>query len=186
MSSCVFCCLCQPIPYWLYKLHGLNISYTCEICGNYTYRGPKAFQRHFAVSSKYVCVVLDQRFAASFVRPFRIPSCENGNRPLTKLKICTQKCTQKLKWCSKQTARILRSENGNSVLKKSESCAQNGNSVLRKWQVSPMPWKECFSTTNFHQAILRSTALKSRFHGRGILEGSSCSHTPTILCLKNF
>lgn len=38
----------QPIPYWLYKLHGLNISYTCEICGNYTYKGPKAFQRHFA------------------------------------------------------------------------------------------------------------------------------------------
>lgn len=38
----------KPIPYWLYKLHGLNISYTCEICGNYTYRGPKAFQRHFA------------------------------------------------------------------------------------------------------------------------------------------
>ncbi|KAH0631052.1 hypothetical protein JD844_005133 [Phrynosoma platyrhinos] len=38
----------KPIPYWLYKLHGLNISYNCEICGNYTYRGPKAFQRHFA------------------------------------------------------------------------------------------------------------------------------------------
>ncbi|KOB72198.1 Splicing factor 3A subunit 3 [Operophtera brumata] len=38
----------KPIPYWLYKLHGLNISYTCEICGNYTYKGPKAFQRHFA------------------------------------------------------------------------------------------------------------------------------------------
>lgn len=38
----------KPIPYWLYKLHGLNISYHCEICGNYTYKGPKAFQRHFA------------------------------------------------------------------------------------------------------------------------------------------
>uniref|UniRef100_A0A6M2CQ28 Putative splicing factor 3a subunit 3 ovary overexpressed n=1 Tax=Rhipicephalus microplus TaxID=6941 RepID=A0A6M2CQ28_RHIMP len=38
----------KPIPYWLYKLHGLNISYTCEICGNFIYRGPKAFQRHFA------------------------------------------------------------------------------------------------------------------------------------------
>lgn len=38
----------KPIPYWLYKLHGLNISYSCEICGNFTYRGPKAFQRHFA------------------------------------------------------------------------------------------------------------------------------------------
>lgn len=38
----------KPIPYWLYKLHGLNISYTCEICGNYVYKGPKAYQRHFA------------------------------------------------------------------------------------------------------------------------------------------
>uniref|UniRef100_A0A6A7FTZ1 Splicing factor 3A subunit 3-like n=2 Tax=Hirondellea gigas TaxID=1518452 RepID=A0A6A7FTZ1_9CRUS len=38
----------KPIPYWLYKLHGLNISYTCEICANFTYKGPKAFQRHFA------------------------------------------------------------------------------------------------------------------------------------------
>ena len=32
----------------MYKLHGLNISYNCEICGNFTYKGPKAFQRHFA------------------------------------------------------------------------------------------------------------------------------------------
>lgn len=38
----------KPIPYWLYKLHGLNIYYNCEICGNFKYRGPKAFQRHFA------------------------------------------------------------------------------------------------------------------------------------------
>ncbi|TMS40096.1 hypothetical protein L596_006519 [Steinernema carpocapsae] len=37
----------KPIPYWLYKLHGLNISYSCEICGNQTYKGPKAFQKHF-------------------------------------------------------------------------------------------------------------------------------------------
>ncbi|KAL5971812.1 Splicing factor 3A subunit 3 [Taenia solium] len=38
----------KPIPYWLYKLHGLNMYYSCEICGNQTYRGPKAFQRHFS------------------------------------------------------------------------------------------------------------------------------------------
>ncbi|EGD72174.1 splicing factor 3a [Salpingoeca rosetta] len=37
----------KPIPYWLYRLHGLNIIYTCEICGNYPYRGPKNFQQHF-------------------------------------------------------------------------------------------------------------------------------------------
>lgn len=38
----------KPIPYWLYKLHGLNQTFTCEICGNATYKGPKTFQRHFA------------------------------------------------------------------------------------------------------------------------------------------
>lgn len=38
----------KPIPYWLYKLHGLNLSYTCEICGNAIYKGPKNFQRHFS------------------------------------------------------------------------------------------------------------------------------------------
>lgn len=41
----------KPIPYWLYKLHGLNLYFSCEICGNQTYRGPKAFLRHFAVST---------------------------------------------------------------------------------------------------------------------------------------
>lgn len=25
----------KPIPYWLYKLHGLNQQFDCEICGNY-------------------------------------------------------------------------------------------------------------------------------------------------------
>eukprot|EP01080_Neovahlkampfia_damariscottae_P010553 gene10553-3072_t len=37
----------KPIPYWLYKLHGLGIEYKCEICGDYTYFGPKAFEKHF-------------------------------------------------------------------------------------------------------------------------------------------
>jgi len=37
----------KPIPYWLYKLHGLNNVYKCEICGDFSYKGPKAFQRHF-------------------------------------------------------------------------------------------------------------------------------------------
>lgn len=37
----------KPIPYWLYKLHGLGIEYKCEICGNHVYRGRRAFDRHF-------------------------------------------------------------------------------------------------------------------------------------------
>ena len=39
----------KPIPYWLYKLHGLNVEYKCEICGNVSYWGPRAFERHFQV-----------------------------------------------------------------------------------------------------------------------------------------
>ena len=38
----------KPIPYWLFKLHGLNHVYTCEICGGATYRGRHNFEKHFA------------------------------------------------------------------------------------------------------------------------------------------
>jgi hypothetical protein len=37
----------KPIPFWLYKLHGLGTEYKCEICGNYSYWGRRAFDRHF-------------------------------------------------------------------------------------------------------------------------------------------
>lgn len=37
----------KPIPYWLYKLHGLGVEYKCEICGNASYYGRKAFEMHF-------------------------------------------------------------------------------------------------------------------------------------------
>lgn len=40
----------KPIPYWMYKLHGLNHEFKCEICGNATYKGPRAFERHFTDS----------------------------------------------------------------------------------------------------------------------------------------
>ncbi|GAV52212.1 hypothetical protein ZYGR_0AG02030 [Zygosaccharomyces rouxii] len=36
-----------PIPLWLYKLQGLDVTYSCEICGNQTYRGRRMFERHF-------------------------------------------------------------------------------------------------------------------------------------------
>ena len=38
----------KPIPYWLFKLHGLNHFYQCEICGNESYRGRHNFEKHFA------------------------------------------------------------------------------------------------------------------------------------------
>ncbi|GJU86309.1 splicing factor SF3a60 [Tanacetum coccineum] len=40
----------RPIPLWLYKLHGLGQECKCEICGNYSYRGRRAYERHFKES----------------------------------------------------------------------------------------------------------------------------------------
>jgi len=37
----------KPIPYWLYKLHGLGVEYRCEICGNASYFGRKTYECHF-------------------------------------------------------------------------------------------------------------------------------------------
>lgn len=37
----------KPIPYWLWKLHGLGVEFPCEICGNYVYMGRRAFDKHF-------------------------------------------------------------------------------------------------------------------------------------------
>ncbi|KAK3679956.1 Pre-mRNA-splicing factor sap61 [Recurvomyces mirabilis] len=38
----------KPIPFWLYKLHGLGVEFSCEICGNYVYMGRRAFDKHFS------------------------------------------------------------------------------------------------------------------------------------------
>lgn len=37
----------KPIPFWLYRLHGLGVEFTCEICGNFVYMGRRAFDKHF-------------------------------------------------------------------------------------------------------------------------------------------
>lgn len=37
----------KPIPYWLYKLHGLNQEYKCDICGGDIFRGRREYERHF-------------------------------------------------------------------------------------------------------------------------------------------
>ncbi|KJZ74509.1 hypothetical protein HIM_06105 [Hirsutella minnesotensis 3608] len=37
----------KPIPYWLYRLHGLGVEFHCEICGNFVYMGRRAFDKHF-------------------------------------------------------------------------------------------------------------------------------------------
>ncbi|WEW56207.1 Pre-mRNA-splicing factor sap61 [Emydomyces testavorans] len=38
----------KPIPYWLYKLHGLGVELPCEVCGNFVYMGRRAFDKHFS------------------------------------------------------------------------------------------------------------------------------------------
>ena len=38
----------KPIPYWQYKLFGLDKEFVCEICGNHTYFGRRAFDKHFS------------------------------------------------------------------------------------------------------------------------------------------
>ncbi|RMD40586.1 hypothetical protein DV735_g4525, partial [Chaetothyriales sp. CBS 134920] len=38
----------KPIPFWLYKLHGLGIEFPCGICGNFVYMGRRAYDKHFS------------------------------------------------------------------------------------------------------------------------------------------
>ena len=45
----------KPIPYWLYKLHGLGVEYRCEICSDHVYMGRKNFERHFQVGCISLC-----------------------------------------------------------------------------------------------------------------------------------
>ena len=37
----------KPIPMWLFKQQGLGVEFKCEICGNYSYWGRRAFEKHF-------------------------------------------------------------------------------------------------------------------------------------------
>jgi splicing factor 3A subunit 3 len=41
----------KPIPFWLYKFHGLGHEYTREICGKLVYTGRKNFEKHFGEST---------------------------------------------------------------------------------------------------------------------------------------
>ncbi|KAL3233018.1 hypothetical protein RNJ44_04934 [Nakaseomyces bracarensis] len=36
-----------PIPFWLFKMQGLDVNHDCEICGNIQYKGHKQFEKHF-------------------------------------------------------------------------------------------------------------------------------------------
>lgn len=44
----------KPIPYWLFKLHGLGVEYRCEICSDGVYMG-----RYVALSLYFVNLDID-------------------------------------------------------------------------------------------------------------------------------
>lgn len=39
----------KPVPYWLYKLHGLGVEYKCEICSDYVYMGRSVFANRLSI-----------------------------------------------------------------------------------------------------------------------------------------
>jgi hypothetical protein len=51
----------KPIPYWLFKLHGLNIEYKCQICGGFSYWGRMyshtLLYTHYTLTSPYQCIM---------------------------------------------------------------------------------------------------------------------------------
>ncbi|EGW31978.1 uncharacterized protein SPAPADRAFT_61091, partial [Spathaspora passalidarum NRRL Y-27907] len=58
-----------PIPFWLYKLQGLNKKYVCEICGNITYKGRQIFLKHFSgVKHQYglKCLGIEEGYISFF------------------------------------------------------------------------------------------------------------------------
>ena len=64
----------------MYRLHGLSHEYACEICGNQSYRGRRAFERHFTGSDiNMVCVVWVFRTHNIFQMEVR-KNFERGNR----------------------------------------------------------------------------------------------------------
>ncbi|KAL8426742.1 hypothetical protein Efla_002256 [Eimeria flavescens] len=77
----------RPIPYWLYKLHGLGQEFKCEICGNFSYWGRRAFERHFS------------EWRHSFgMRCLKIPNTTHFkvSLNLTCINTCTYACTQEI------------------------------------------------------------------------------------------
>lgn len=75
----------KPIPYWMYRLHGLNHEFKCEICGNATYKGPRAFERHFTDSQHVQGLkCLGIGYSKAFLMITRIQDARMLNEKLTK------------------------------------------------------------------------------------------------------
>lgn len=56
----------KPIPYWLYKLHGLGVEYRCEICSDHVYMG------RYAASIFWGFHILNIFYRKNFDRHFQV------------------------------------------------------------------------------------------------------------------
>jgi splicing factor 3A subunit 3 len=56
----------KPIPYWLYKLHGLGVEYRCEICSDAVYMGRCAIIARPSISSMQVTLLGRKNFDRHF------------------------------------------------------------------------------------------------------------------------
>ena len=69
-----------PIPLWLYKMQGLHKVHVCEICGNATYQGKKAFTRHFNGTKNLYglqCLGIDEEHSMYFKNVTSIDEARN-------------------------------------------------------------------------------------------------------------
>ena len=62
----------KPIPYWLYKLHGLGVEYRCEICSDHVYMGRCVFETFLTRFQRlnYLCISGKISIAISRSVPF--------------------------------------------------------------------------------------------------------------------
>ncbi|KAF8897746.1 hypothetical protein BD779DRAFT_1432102 [Infundibulicybe gibba] len=68
----------KPIPYWLYKLHGLGVEYRCEICSDHVYMGRKNFDRHFQTTSLLALLNILQESRHAFgMRALGLPNTKH-------------------------------------------------------------------------------------------------------------
>jgi splicing factor 3A subunit 3 len=100
----------KPIPFWLYKLHGLGVDYRCEICSGFVYQGRKNFERHFTESRH-----------AFGMRALGLPNSRHFNE-ITEIKdalaLAEKLKKQGKKMAEEQEAEEVEDEHGNTYTKK--------------------------------------------------------------------
>jgi splicing factor 3A subunit 3 len=59
----------KPIPYWLYKLHGLGVEYRCEICSDHVYMGRYVSAKSHTILANDLSLSYDRK---NFDRHFQV------------------------------------------------------------------------------------------------------------------